>query len=150
MATEVKHDGLGLDFEIPDITQGSLERFFEADRAIRKARTAEADDAVEGLAELCAGVVKRLLEEPPRTSSPEFAGRMEYLARQALRMASQATTADVSGPESNGFYVRAAARADWLQDITEAEIVEMRPATVDFLATRVAAAISEARSVPKN
>lgn len=145
-----KNEGLGVEFQIPDISQEDLEQFLALGRELERQYKVAQEDAKHGLADVIGAAVRTILRENVRPTTPEFSGRMLALADTALRMAAQSAPDELTQRERDGLNARAAARLGWLGEIGEKQIAESSPALTSFVILEIGKAFREATEIPPN
>ena len=149
MPVHIEIDGLPM--ELPDITQAQLETFLRAERDLRAQASEQSEGLLLTVCESIRDVVRAVQQRQVSATGADYAALVERTARQIITAATRACmTSDLSETERVGIYARAAARLGWLPGVTEAQIGEWRPGRVAAVVERLAEAIAEARTVPKN
>ena len=123
---EIKHEGLGLSYELPDLRQRDVEKYFVALRLLRE-RCISARHYGEEIAIFT-------------KSLPKLDGeRFGLVLREFVTalQTEQKRNSQLSTPENHGAIVRAATRCEWLGSETEESVDEMNPAAVRLLAGKV-------------
>jgi hypothetical protein len=135
---KIKHEKLGLSYELPELRQRDVEAYFSKLRDLRGRRI-----GVRQYGEEITAFVKSL---------PKFDGeRFGMVLREfvvGLRAEQERRDTQMSIPEQRGSIVRAAASAGWLGDVAEEAVNDMAPAAVNWLAVEVDKYIADSLAVP--
>ena len=123
---EIKHEKLGLSYELPGLRQRDVEEYFVALRSLREGRI-----SARHFGEEIAIFTKSL----PKLDGERFGLVLREFV--GALQAEQKRGAQLSTPENHGAVVRAATRCEWLGDETEESVDEMDPAAVRLLAGKV-------------
>jgi hypothetical protein len=125
----IEHKGLGLAFDLPDLSQDDVEKFFRVKREMETG----------GLHEERIARAKAVVATLQGMTQKDVG-----LFFQSLEPGTVASSENLSVFETAGNHVRAAIKCGWLKDATE----EMTPAAVLWLYERVLGHITEACTVP--
>lgn len=151
MTNKIMHEALGIDFEVPEMSQRVVEDWARVKRNMRKQEAIRSDDALEEAAEAVLKAVKTVIEKKLRVNSPEAAAAVDIGARAALRVgALYAAGGETSAFEVAGVGARAAAKLGWLGATTPDEVNEWSPAKTAFVTNALQRMVIEAHEIPPN
>jgi len=137
----IENEALGLDYEIPELTQGRVEDFYrERGRIEAGMRQITADSYVERLGKFAGTLAKLDLD------GAELQAVLTEFTDGLTRISAGA--GELSGAEGNGATVRAMARLDWLDGVDEDDVAEMKPAAVRLIAMELVGFVNEAYRIP--
>ena len=134
---EIKHEKLGLSFELPGLRQRDVEEYFVALRLLR-----EGCISARHYGEEIAIFTKSL----PKLDGERFGLVLREFV--AALQSEQKRNSQLSTPENHGAIVRAAARCEWLGDTMEELVNDLTPAAVRWLAGKVDDHVVSSLDVP--
>jgi len=134
---EIKHEKLGLSYELPDLRQRDVEEYFSTLRLLK-----EGGINARHYGEEIAIFAKSL----PKLDGERF-GLVLREFTGSLR-AEQKRDTNLSSPENWGMILRAAAQCGWVGDMTEEFIADMSPGSVKWLAGEIDNYIAKSLDVP--
>jgi len=151
MTNRIEHEGLGIAFDVPEMTQRQVEDWMRSQRRLRQEHVIDDEDALRLAADAVAQAIRKVKEDKLRESSPGAAAACEIAARVALRVGAQYTSGRELSPfEVAGSGARAAAKLGWLGDVKPADIDEWSPAKTGYVTNEIQKAIIEAQEIPPN
>ncbi len=125
----IEHKGLGLAYDLPDLSQDDVEKFFRVKREMETG----------GLHEERIARAKSIVSAVKGMNEKDLA-----LFFQALEPGVMATPDSLSVFEKAGFHVRAAVKCEWIPTLPET----ISPAPIVWLYEKIVAHITEAVNVP--
>lgn len=139
----ITNEDLGAEYELnDDLRQRDVEAFFMAQREIRDGRLSM---PVKSLADAVAGFLRQLADMDIRPGTPDFSTVFGEFS-STLRATHQPRRA-ITKAEETGVTTRAAARCGIVEGLAEADVADMRPAVVLWLANEVDQAIGRAYAI---
>jgi hypothetical protein len=151
MANRIEHKGLGIEFDVPEMTQRQVENWVSRQRRLRRERVTVDDDSLQLAADAVAHAVRTVQDKKYRASSPEAAAAVEIAARVALRIGADYTAGTELSPfESAGDGARAAASLGWLGDVKPDDIDDWTPAKTAYVTGAIVKLITQAQEIPPN
>ncbi len=127
---------------MPDLRQRDVESFFQQRRQIKAGLTGIAP--VQFRDEMVAFI--KSLHQVKGLKTPEFTAAIAEFSA-GLRIARE-RAGTLTGPETNGLDVRAAAGCGWLDEVTSEGVGDLRPAEVVRLAGEIGDLLEEAYKIP--
>ena len=146
--THLEHEGLGVSFDLPEIRQRDAEALLEAERSIRRKREGNRQDVIDETAEEVRAAILIAQRGKFRPASTELAALANRAAEGIVRRISNTPLDELAAQETYGIWCKAAARLEWLGDITEEQVGDMSPAAVRWLAVQLVNTLTEASTVP--
>jgi len=134
---EIKHEGLGLTFDLPDLRQRDVEEYFATLRLRREGRTSARHYGEE---------ITIFVKSLPKLDGERFG----LVLREFMTSlnSEQKRGAQLSTPENHGAIVRSAACCGWLGDTTEETVSDMSPPSIKWLASAVDDYIAKSLEIP--
>lgn len=132
----------GLKIDLLEIRQRDVEAFFQQRRQIKAGLTGIAPGQFH--VEMIAFI--KSLHQVKGLKIPEFTAAIAEFSA-GLRIARE-RAGTLTGPETNGLDVRAAAGCGWLDEVTLEGVGDLRPGEVTRIASEIGDLLTEAYKIP--